>query len=93
MARGSLIALRLFPTSRDAPAREHAASVVEALESYRQVSAGEGEWQVLYRAADVSEAMAMCAADLDDTGPGWEEILDFEALPSVARHGGRFLRS
>jgi hypothetical protein len=43
---------------------------------------------VLYEAADISEAMALCAADLDDLDPGWAEILDFEAVPSLPRLGG-----
>lgn len=89
MVRTSQIPLRLFPTSQRTAARERAARVVERLESHRPISAGDGEWQVLYEAADISEAMAMCAADLDDLDPGWEEILDFEAVPSFPRLGAR----
>lgn len=85
VAAASFIALRLYPTSTHALAREQAARVAEGLESNRPISAGQGEWQVLYRASDISEAMAMCAADLDLLDPGWEEILDFEAIPSFPR--------
>jgi hypothetical protein len=80
-----LIPLRLYPTSTRSLARERAARVVEGLESSRPISAGQGEWQILYRAADISEAMAMCAADLDLLDPAWEEILDFEAISSFPR--------
>jgi hypothetical protein len=92
MAAGSLIPLRLYPTSYRAVPLERAARVVEGLESSRPISAGPGEWQVLYRAADISEAMAMCAADLDLLDPAWEEILDFEAVPSFPRLRARAQR-
>ncbi len=92
MAAGSLIPLRIFPASPRVDARERVARVAEGLEPHRPVFAGEWEWQVLYEAAGISEAMAMCAADLDDLDPGWEEILDFEAVPAFSwsgRHPGR----
>lgn len=87
MVGRGLIPLRLYPASPRPGARERAARVIEALESHRRVSAGEEGWWVRYEATGVSEAMAMCAADLDDSGPGWMEILDFEALASFARPG------
>lgn len=82
-----LIALRVYPASPRAEAAGRAASILERLESHRPVSAVAGGWQVLYRAADISEAMAICAADLDDLDPGWMEILDFEALTPFPRSG------
>lgn len=87
MARSTPIALRIYPTSPRADAAERAARVVERLESHRPTSAAAGGWQVVYRAASVSEAMARCAADLDDLDPGWMEILDFEAVRSFTRLG------
>ena len=87
MARSASIALRIYPTSPRADDSERAARVVERLESQPPISAAGGGWQVLYRAADVSEAMAMCAADLDDLDPGWMEILDFEVVRSFPRPG------
>jgi hypothetical protein len=87
MAKSAPIALRIYPTSPRADAAERAARVVGRLESHRPTTAAAGGWQVLYRAADVSEAMAMCAADLDDLDPGWMEILDFEAFRSFPHLG------
>lgn len=87
MARSSLISLRLFPTGPGA--EERISSIFGRLGSHRPLSAGERDWQVLYRASDISEAMAMCAADLDLLDPAWEEILDFEAIPSFPRLGRR----
>lgn len=37
------------------------------------------DWRVLYEVDDLSEAMRMCAADLDQLDPRWLEILDFQA--------------
>lgn len=82
MAGVAIVSLRLYPASPRAGALGRAADVIEELASRCRVSTTDGQWRVVYEAADVSEAMAMCAADLDGIDPGWMEFLDFEALRS-----------
>jgi hypothetical protein len=55
---------------------------VDRLADRRPVSDGIGEWQVIYRTEEISEAMRLCEADLTELDPSWLEILNFAALPS-----------
>lgn len=76
------IVLRLQSVVTAAADRRRAGRIVDRLASRRLVIGAAGEWRVAYEAADVSEAMQMCEADLEDLDPRWLEILDFMAVPS-----------
>lgn len=59
-----------------------AALIVDRLADTRPVLGDEPQWQVTYETRDVTEAMRLCEADLNELDPDWVEILDFRALRS-----------
>jgi hypothetical protein len=59
--------------------------LVDQLGARCRVGDGPQEWRVSYETDDVSEAMRMCATDLDAIDPHWHEILDFSAVESSRR--------
>ena len=70
--------------------RERAELLVDRLAALRRVG-GEGpRWAVVYPAADVTEAMALCETDLTQLDPTWFQILEIRALPSLPLRDAEF---
>jgi hypothetical protein len=72
--------LKIFEIAVEGPRHDLALLLLDALAARRPVE-GHGPWIVTYRAADTSEAFALCAEDLEAIDPRWVEVLDFVAIP------------
>ena len=89
MAGRREVLLRLYLVGTRVADRDRATRIAERLEARRRVLGRPGEWWVTYEAADVTEAMATCEAELSRLDPAWHQILDFAAVPAEARLGAR----
>lgn len=84
MRRG-LSTIRLYLLDDRAVDLDHVALIVDRLGSIRDVEEDPPGWRVIYETGDLSEAMAICAADLDALDPHWLSLFDFSASRAPGR--------
>jgi hypothetical protein len=80
-------ALRLFAVDDRRVTR--APLIVDRLRATRRVE-GDGPWIVVYPGIDTSQAMLALGRELTAMDPGWCEVLDFLAVPSIPLRESEF---